>query len=507
MAETRKSIIDEAFMEAEHIDNAFKANAKEILAHTMSLEIEEMVKESLGDWSGLTEDEDEENVDLELDNDSDVAGLGAGDDEEFDFDSLDLDDEDDDDDLDGLELGDEDDDDVDVVDLTDEEDIEKVVNVFKKMSPEDEIEVVQDGGNIEIKDNATGAEYRIELGGSDDTEMFDDEDMFDDDDTEMFDDEENEDDEAFNRMGEEVIYEIHLSEDEEGDDDEYMTDEYMTDKDGDMEENVTRNYSNGRKQTLKPDNYPSKFKRPGVRNESVIREVEERNVTPDNVNRYVQGTKISTKHLKAAMDKGEEVKMFSNKEKQTGEGGRHKKVFKVGDNYFKETDTLIYGGKAEAMAYLNESTTPRVTQLMTENKVLKNKVSSIDSENKSLKEDYNKMVDALKEFRNKLNEVAIFNSNLTYTVRLFTEHSTTKDEKVDIIKRFDEAKTLKESKNIYKNLVKEISKTKAPIKESIENKFNDTKSSGSSTQITESKVYVDPQLEKMKKLWEYSYKH
>jgi hypothetical protein len=156
---------------------------------------------------------------------------------------------------------------------------------------------------------------------------------------------------------------------------------------------------------------------------------------------------------------------------------------------------------------MRESTTPRVTQLMTENKVLKNKVSSIDSENKSLKEDYNKMVDALKEFRNKLNEVAIFNSNLTYTVRLFTEHSTTKDEKVDIIKRFDEAKTLKESKNIYKNLVKEISKTKAPIKESIENKFNDTKSSGSSTQITESKVYVDPQLEKMKKLWEYSYKH
>ena len=28
----------------------------------------------------------------------------------------------------------------------------------------------------------------------------------------------------------------------------------------------------------------------------------------------------------------------------------------------------------------------------------------------------------------------------------------------------------------------------------------------SATQITESKVYVDPQLEKMKKLWEYDYK-
>ena len=66
---------------------------------------------------------------------------------------------------------------------------------------------------------------------------------------------------------------------------------------------------------------------------------------------------------------------------------------------------------------------------------------------------------------------------------------------------------MKESKTTYKNLVKEISKTKTPIKESIDNKLNETKSSGSATEITESNVYVDPQIEKMKKLWEYQYKH
>ena len=154
-----------------------------------------------------------------------------------------------------------------------------------------------------------------------------------------------------------------------------------------------------------------------------------------------------------------------------------------------------------------ESEKPKFLKLVNENKVLKNKISSIASENETLKEDYNKMVDALKEFRQKLNEVAVFNSNLTYSVRLFTEHSTTKEEKVDIIKRFDDAKTLKESKTTYKNLVKEISKTKAPIKESIEEKLNETKSSGSATEITESKVYVDPQIEKMKALWSYEYKN
>jgi len=139
--------------------------------------------------------------------------------------------------------------------------------------------------------------------------------------------------------------------------------------------------------------------------------------------------------------------------------------------------------------------------------VIKYEMRSIASGSETLIEDYSKMVVAFKEFRQKLNEVAVFNSNLTYTVRLFTEHSTTKSEKVDIIKRFDESKSLKESKITYKNLVKEISKTKTPIKESIEDKLNETKSSGSATEITESKVYVDPQIEKMKQLWSYEYKN
>lgn len=396
MAQTRKSIIDEAFMEAESIEQAFKANSKEILAHTMGSEIEEMVKESLEGSIGLNEDEDGENVELELD--SDVAGLDAGDDLD-----LELGDEEDDMDLD-LDLDDEDmdmeDEELEVVDLTGETDNEKVINVFKKMADEDEIEVVQTEDGVEIKDNETGAEYRIELGGDSEMEM-DDMDMeldLDDEDMEM-DDMDMEDEE-----GEEVEYHIEL------DDEEEMEDEEGEEMEDEMSEDSRHTPSNRRKHNLKPAN------------------------------------------LK------------------------------------------------------NESVAPKFLKLVNENKVLKNKISSIASENDTLKEDYNKMVDALKEFRQKLNEVAVFNSNLTYTVRLFTEHSTTKNEKVDIIKRFDEAKSLKESKNVYKNLVKEISKTKAPLKESIDNKLNETKSSGSAAEITESKVYVDPQIEKMKKLWQYDYK-
>jgi hypothetical protein len=267
-------------------------------------------------------------------------------------------------------------------------DDEAVISVFKKMAPEDEIEVVQTGGGVEIKDNATGAEYRIELGGMD---MDSDDDMLDMDMDDMDSDDE-----------EEIEYQIEL------DDEDDMESEI---------EEASRTYGAGKR-----------------------------------FGRGLDKPKAAPRHLH------------------------------------------------------QESRTPMSSTLVRENKVLKNQLATVTSENETLREDYNKMVDALKEFRQKLNEVAVFNSNLTYTVRLFTEHSTTKDEKVDIIKRFDDAKSLKESKNIYKSLVKEISKTKSPIKESIDNKLNETKTSGSATQITESKVYVHPEMEKMKKLWEYDYK-
>lgn len=155
-----------------------------------------------------------------------------------------------------------------------------------------------------------------------------------------------------------------------------------------------------------------------------------------------------------------------------------------------------------------ESRQPSVdTKMLKENSVLKNKFKSVLAENKELKENQDKMVDALKQFRQKLQEVAVFNSNLAHVVRLFTENTTTKEEKVDIVKRMDEAKTIKESKLIFEGIKKELNGvTKQTIKETVENKVNKTASTGAS-QITESKVFVHPDLEKMKKMWEFNYKY
>jgi hypothetical protein len=46
-----------------------------------------------------------------------------------------------------------------------------------------------------------------------------------------------------------------------------------------------------------------------------------------------------------------------------------------------------------------------------------------------------KSLESIKVFRGQLVETVVFNSNLTYTTRLFMEHATTKSEKQDIIKR------------------------------------------------------------------------
>ena len=404
MAEKGKSLIDEALLESEQIEKAFETNAKEILTRTMSSEIEEMVKETLEEEvsTGLNEDEEDEET-LELLDLDDASS--AGDEDDLD---IELGDEEMEDMGDMGDMEDMDSDELEIVDLTGEDD-ETVVNVFKKMADEDEIEVVQTEDGVEIKDNETGAEYKIELGGDSEMDMDSGEIEMDDEEMDL------EDMDMDDEEGEEVEYQITLDDDEEMDDDMKEGD-YMDDMDENKGARTLRNAGSA----------------------------------------------------------------------------ANRKSFDMNDNRKK-------------MSYANESKKPKFLKLANENKVLKNKMSSIVSENETLKEDYNKMVDALKQFRDKLNEVAVFNSNLTYSVRLFTENTTTKEEKLEIIKRFDEVKTLKESKGVYKSLVKEISK-KEPIKESIDEKLNESKTSGSATEITESKVYVDPQIEKMKSLWSYQYK-
>ena len=133
--------------------------------------------------------------------------------------------------------------------------------------------------------------------------------------------------------------------------------------------------------------------------------------------------------------------------------------------------------------------------------LLKEEVESLKTKNGEYKK-------ALITFKDKLNEVSVFNSNLAYVTRLFTEHSTTKPEKINILKRFDGVETLKESKTLYKvikdEMGKEIKKTEklGTISESVEKKIikSSTQTKTSGGKLLESKVYENPQFSRMKDL-------
>ena len=115
-------------------------------------------------------------------------------------------------------------------------------------------------------------------------------------------------------------------------------------------------------------------------------------------------------------------------------------------------------------------------------------------------EEYKKALDF---FRNKLNEVAVFNSNLAYSTRLFTEHSTTKQEKINILRRFDNVESIKESKSLYKTIKNELDGSKGSnevVTESIQRQVVKTPSNGSASNLIESKTYENPQFMRMRDL-------
>ncbi len=407
-----KSILEQALLQVQNLEEAVKANAKGILASTMKEELNELLRESMeegdeevteqpnpkeedekdmseeAETSEQVDDEDEtsdDNEDDSLDNEEpstdDVDSLETDDeasteDDEFSDEEDDLDGEDDvESDMDTPSFDepsfgdDESEDSEDVLDMTNSSD-DEVLKVFKAMKPEDGIVVKKDGNKVELE---TGEdEFIIKLDEPSETEETPD--MSGDD---SFENEVFENDEPFEKEvseDEETVYEIELD-DEDGDTKEVEATE------------SARTIGNG----------------------------------------YHAGIKS-------------------------------KNVYKAG-----------------------------------------NKRDEINEEVQKLKKQNQEYKKALVLFKDKLNEVAVFNASLAYATRLFTEHSTTKQEKLNIIKRFDTVSSMNESKNLYNQIKTELD-TKKPVTESVVEKISLTPSTSSSEILSESKAYENPQFKRMKDL-------
>ena len=141
----KKSVLEQALLEAQQLEEAVKSNAKEILASTMKQEIEELVKESLNEQDEFVEDEieDIEVPAIEDEDQEEEVSVDLPDDEEA-MVAIDMDA------------------DVEPLDLTAASDTE-VLKVFKAMGADDGVVITQDDNVIDIEDQEAGTEYKIEL--------------------------------------------------------------------------------------------------------------------------------------------------------------------------------------------------------------------------------------------------------------------------------------------------------------------------------------------------------
>ncbi len=407
---SNKSILEQALLQVQTLEEAVKANAKGILASTMKQELNDLLKESLEEEKEVDEQPDseedtddvpvktgdEENPDNEDDEPSkDIDSLDTDDDMAPTMDDMDTDDDmaptmddmDTDDDM-APTMDDMDTDD-DVLDMTGA-DGDEILKVFKAMGPNDGVIVKKDDNHIELSDGDD--EYIIQL---DEDEMMSDEMPVDED--EMMSDEMPVDEDEM------MSYEMPV------DEDEMMSDETVY--------------------------------------EIELDDVDEGDMSPEDA---MEG---DVEPVEGDVDESARTMGYGY------HGGlKSKNVYKAG-----------------------------------------NKRDEINEEVSKLKKQNDEYKKALVLFKDKLNEVAVFNANLAYATRLFTEHSTTKQEKLNILKRFDSISTLKESKNLYSSIKTEL-ETKKPVTESVVEKINHAPTSSSTNVLSESKAYENPQFKRMKDL-------
>ena len=470
MAE-EKNILEEAIIQMKNLEEAVAENAKGILGSVMRQEIKDLVKES------LNEQEDEEEVDSE--DESDVADVEFEDEDEMDDEDM------------------EDDEEV-TIDLTNEP-IQNVMKVFSRMKDTDKITVVKDeAGNIELSDDETNKEYYIVSEGMEmDDELYemdepiyeleienpemmemDDMEMMEMDDMEMM----EMDDMEMMEMDDETLYELEMNMDEE-DDMEGLSESKKSMKPKGLGIGNGPKFNYGKimdyptKKTKQADEAPYIGKGPKY-----------------SFDKNSPSLKGEFKGGKYGMNKGDKSKTHKGDEDYTTKKGMKSKTHKGLDFEKKETKeaSRTYGSGSKSGRGLRKGITPN--RNLTFESVESQQVSLLREKN----EEYRK---ALNVFRNKLNEVAIFNSNLAYATRLFTEHSTSKQEKINILQRFDGVETLKESKNLYRIIKDELTTSKSQqVNESIERKIQKTPSNGSSINLIESKTYENPQFLRMKDL-------
>ena len=544
MAE-KKSLVEEALLSMKNLEEVVAENAKGILASTMKQEISELVKESL---KKETDEQEEDETGIEMDMDD----MGDDDmDVDMDIDMDDMGDDDMDVDMD-FDMDSEDEEPIDLTNASEEE----ILKVFKNMKDSDGVIVKKDDNNITLEDDDADVEYIIQTEGEMEEESMDEEmsenmdgemdesedlsdeeldsmmaDIFgkemeeswneedemneetdeEDDEDEMNEEADEEDDE--DEMEEGYVYEIVMGEE---DDEDEMNEESDEDE---MNEESDEDEMNESKFTIKPK--MGSLKKSSLTNKAKKMETKESSMMTKPVVgkgvktgtakfEYKEGKKMETKEA-SIEPKGRakgvgmnlKPKKFEYKESEVEENWGSKKDeykrkdgHKTGDVKGHYKDYEKEETKEAARTLSNGTRNYAMRKGLPKMKVKPN--AALSEEVVRLREKNEEYRKALNVFREKLNEVAVFNSNLAYATRLFTEHTTTKQEKINILRRFDDVESLKESKSLYSSIKNELSNNNQSVVTESISKIEKSPASGSSQNLIESKTYENPQFLRMK---------
>jgi hypothetical protein len=493
----KKSVVEDALFQIRSLEEALKENAKGILSSTMKNEISSLVKESLREQEEIDVEDEEEVVEPEGQVD-DVEDVDLG------PEPMAMDDDMEDDEMEGMGMEDD-----DAIDMTGA-DMSDVIKVFKSMDDEDGVIVKRDASNnITLSDSGTGADYFIQL-------------------SEQYQDEYEDEDEDLTL--DETLYEIEMDDFGMSDD---MNDEEMDFEEMDFEERPRRMSRRHHEEMDETPMYETNVNETLYEIEmddfGMSDDMNDEEMDFEEMDFEERPRRMSRRHHEE-MDEEDMDHVMESKFKAKGVGMGSPK-FKYGQvmdyktTKQKEGKKMINTGSAKKFSYKDgenldgeyrpikkrRETTEASRTLgagtkfgrkgLPKPKAAPQHISETEVELlKSKNEEYRK---ALNLFRTKLNEVATFNSNLAYATRLFTEHSTTKQEKINILRRFDNVETLKESKSLYKSLKDEFSSEKTKensINESFEKSVTKTPVSGSAVNLIESKTYENPQFLRMKDL-------
>jgi len=315
---------------------------------------------------------------------------------------------------------------------------EDVIKVFKAMGPEDNVRVVKnDNGTLTLTDDETDKEYVIDIEDS-------------------------------MEGGDSAEIDI-VNEEDLGYTDNYQNKTAMT---------TPSNNEPGKHVNTWDDGVPTGTEKPWVGNKGDMapfdKEVNECGMCGKNP------CECNEEETIFEIETGEDIPVEEN----TSVGGGSRVKGMVGDSNHSKEASDRHSHKSGDGAH-EENLTNESREMAN----FRRKAESIFNENKQLKE-------IAKQLKEEIERAVVINNSLAKVINLVTENTTTRNEKLNILERFNQVKTREESNALYETISRELKGAHSVNNTSnlINNQITEAKNNGNKNKIVETSMMKSESL-------------